>query len=53
MNARHKENVKAHDLYISIYENENNICHSTYERACTATNYIKEVSMSLVEEISK
>ena len=51
MNARHGETVKLHDGYISMHECRKYVFHSTYTHACTATDYIKEVSKSLVEDI--
>ena len=45
--------MKSRDGYISIYECGKKIFHSTYKRAFTATDYIKEVSMCFIENISK
>ena len=37
-------------MLILVFMNAENFCHSTYERACAATDYFKEISMSMIEE---
>ena len=42
---------KSRDGYFSIYEYGGSFCHLTYKCACTATDYIKDVSMGLMVEL--
>ena len=53
MNSRHKEHVRSRGDYIRIYECVKNIYHSTYERMCTATDSIKELYTSFIEDLLK
>ena len=53
MNALHGETVKLHDGYISMHECRKYVFHSTYTHACTATYYIKEVSMGSMGKFLK